>query len=303
MTAFWKFNRLILSKILIMLFAVKYFKPIAILVLLIISFSVVAQEEIPIKNTTSNKGKLYAFWGWNEGWYSDSDIRFTGENYDFTLKDVKAHDKQTAFGFDTYFNPSTITIPQTNLRVGYFISDKYDISIGVDHMKYVMASIQTVKIDGQINDGSEFSGIFTNDDFLINQKFLQFEHTDGLNYLNVEITRNDDLLALLNWKSFSDNVQINTLIGFGGGPLMPKSNVTLWNKKRHDEFHFAGYGFAGKVGVNLTLYKYFFVRAEFKGGFIDMFDIRTSPNPKDRADQHFFFSEFVTALGFSYPLF
>ena len=262
-----------------------------------------AQEDTSIKLKKTNKGKLYAFWGWNEGWFTNSDIRFTGNNYDFTLQNVKSHDKQTDFGFDTYFNPSTITIPQTNFRIGYFVNDKYDISIGVDHMKYVMASIQNVKIDGKIDDGSEFNNTYTNDDFLITQKFLQFEHTDGLNYLNAEITRNDDLFALLNLKRISENIQINTLIGVGGGPLMPKSNVTLWNKKRNDEFHFAGYGFAGKVGLNLTLYKYFFIRTEFKGGFIDMPDIRTSSESSDRAEQHFFFTEFVTAFGFIYPLF
>lgn len=271
---------------------------------LLVAFGVVkAQEETLSTERKSNKGKLYAFWGWNEGWYTESDIRFTGENYDFTLRDVKAHDKQTDFDFDTYFNPSTVTIPQTNFRIGYFISDKYDISIGVDHMKYVMASIQTVKIEGTINDGSEFSNIYTNDDFLITKKFLQFEHTDGLNYLNAEITRNDDVMELIKWKVNPNKIQINTLLGFGAGALMPKSNVTLWNKSRNDEFHFAGYGFAGKVGLNATFFKYFFIRAEFKGGFIDLPDIRTSSDTSDKAEQHFFFMELVTAFGFVYPLF
>ncbi len=273
-----------------------------IILLLFVPNFLKAQEDMGVTKK-SNKGKLYAFWGWNRGWYSDSDIRFTGENYDFTLNNVSASDRQSKVRYNTYFKPSRITIPQTNLRIGYFISDKYDISIGVDHMKYVMNRVQDVKINGFIHDGSEFDNDYTNDDFHIDKPFLQFEHTDGLNYLNIEITRNDDLMDLLKWQLNPNKIQINTLLGFGAGAVMPKSNVTLWNTTRYDEFHFAGYGFAGKIGLNFTFYKYFFLRAEYKGGFIDMPDIRTSSNPLDRAEQHFFFTELVTAFGFVFPLY
>ena len=46
------------------------------------------------KKKPTNKGKFFAHWGWNRASYSDSDIRFTGENYDFVLSDVKAQDRQ-----------------------------------------------------------------------------------------------------------------------------------------------------------------------------------------------------------------
>jgi len=256
-----------------------------------------AQEE------KTNKGKIYFFWGWNESWYSNSDIHFTGNNYDFTLQKVRAHDKQSDFSIDTYFAPKNITLPQTNLRVGYFISDKYDISFGVDHMKYVMSSNQSVRINGNINDGSVYDGRYFNDVFLITPSFLKFEHTDGLNYLNIEITRNDNINELFRWLKSKDKIQLSTLIGFGGGPVMPKSNVTLWNKERHDKFHFAGYGFSGKIGLNITFYNYFFLRSEFKGGFIDLSDIRTSSDASDKASQHFFFTEFEAAFGVIFPLF
>lgn len=41
-----------------------------------------------------------------------------------------------------------MTISQTNFRLGYFISDDYNISIGVDHMIYVMVQSQSVRITG-----------------------------------------------------------------------------------------------------------------------------------------------------------
>lgn len=255
----------------------------------------------PNTNTekTSDKGKIYAFWGWNRGWYTNSDIEFTGSNYNFKLNDVKAKDRQTPFDIGTYFNPPTITIPQTNFRIGYFLSDKVDISFGVDHMKYVMVAVQNTEISGYINDGTEYDGTYLNDDFEINKPFLEFEHTDGLNYLNFEITRNDDVVEMLKLNFNPKKIQIHTLFGFGIGAMMPKSNVTLWNNERNDDFHFAGYGFSGKVGLNITFFKHFFIRSEYKGGFIDMPDIRTTPDPIDKASQHFFFRQLNFNIGFA----
>ncbi|PJB14677.1 MAG: hypothetical protein CO118_07335 [Flavobacteriales bacterium CG_4_9_14_3_um_filter_32_8] len=264
--------------------------------LMLTSFIGNAQENNTLK---TNKGRLYIFWGWNRSWYTNSDIRFTGSNYDFELNDVQAKDRQSTFGLDPYFNPVRITIPQTNLRIGYFITNNIDVSLGVDHMKYVMVQEQNTQISGYINDESIYDGTYINDDFSINKEFLQFEHTDGLNYINAEITRNDDLFKFLKLDVNLNKVQVNTLLGFGLGALMPKSNVTLWNNERNDHFHFAGYGFAAKVGLNITFFKYLFFRGELKEGFIDMQNIRTSPNIADKAQQHFFFTEVDFAFGIS----
>ena len=108
-----------------------------------------AQEApvVPEKYTAHNKGKFYIFWGGNREDFSKSDIRFKGKDYDFTLYDVDAHDKPKGFHID-YFNPARMTIPQTNFRIGYFLTDKYNISIGFDHMKYVMHNDRRVAYSG-----------------------------------------------------------------------------------------------------------------------------------------------------------
>ncbi len=101
--------------------------------------------------TESNKGKFFFFWGYNFSSYAKSDIHFTGPNYDFILHDVKAADRPTKFG-STYFDPSRLTIPQFNLHFGYYIKDNYSISLGWDHMKYVVDIPQQVKISGFIGE-------------------------------------------------------------------------------------------------------------------------------------------------------
>jgi len=269
----------------------------------LMTIEVFAQDVAPKVEATSNKGKIYAFWGWNRGWYSDSDIHFTGDNYDFTLNDVEAKDRQSKLGIDPFLNLGRITIPQTNFRIGYFINDKIDISIGVDHMKYVMVSVQETEITGNINSNAGYDGSYINNDLTITEDFLKFEHTDGLNYLNAEITYNQNLLDVFRINLNPNKIELNYLVGFGIGVMMPRSNVTLMDFTRYDEFHFAGYGFAAKTGLNLTFYKHFFIRTEYKAGFIDMPDIRTTPNESDKASQHFLFTEWNFGFGVVFKLF
>jgi len=113
--------------------------------------------------TESNKGKIFFHWGYNFSSYAKSDIHFTGPGYDFTIHDVKASDRPTKLSM-TYINPAKLTIPQFNFHFGYFIKDNYSISIGWDHMKYVVDIPQTVRISGYINEEISNPGIPTGGD-------------------------------------------------------------------------------------------------------------------------------------------
>lgn len=246
-----------------------------------------------------NKGKMFVFWGWNSDNYSKSDITFKGEDYYFTLYNVKAEDKPKPFGI-YYFQPDEVTIPQTNFRVGYFFHDHYNVTFGVDHMKYVMRNDQTVNISGNIDNSSNYDGIYNNDDIFVHYNFLTFEHTDGLNYVNVEVNRFD---TVDNWIGFSiKNIDINLTEGIGAGVLYPKTNTRILGKERYDEFHVSGYGISAHAGLNLTFFKYFFIQYTFKAGYINMQDIRTTANIADSASQDFTFLENMYVFGAKFNL-
>ena len=53
------------------------------------------------------------------------------------------------------------------------------VSLGIDHMKYVMKNNQTVKINGEINTGGGFDGTYKNSEIVLTEEFLTFEHTDA----------------------------------------------------------------------------------------------------------------------------
>ncbi|MFP9115143.1 hypothetical protein ACLI1A_14490 [Flavobacterium sp. RHBU_3] len=254
----------------------------------------------PEKYTAHNKGKFYIYWGGNRDSYSKSDINFTGDGYNFTLHDVTAHDKPKGWHVD-YINPANMTIPQTNFRVGYFINDHYNINAGLDHMKYVMTQNQTVNVNGYIDlpsdqAGSAFNGIYNNVPVNMTEDFLTFEHTDGLNYVNAGIARVDDLSKYIGINN-TDKIQVNFTVGVDGGFLYPKTNAKVLGKQRHDDFHISGYGVGAKAGLNITFFKYFFVQTEYKTGYIEMNDIRTTYQGADRASQHFTFAQRIIVFG------
>ena len=77
-------------------------------------------------NKAHKKGDFFLSWGYNWSWYSDSDIKFEGENYNFELKSVKAADRQTPFTFENYFRFNSITIPQYKTNSLLLNNDRYD---------------------------------------------------------------------------------------------------------------------------------------------------------------------------------
>lgn len=273
-------------------FSMALFKHLVFILCMLSTIAGYSQDHQTINK--GNKGKLRAYWGWNRGWYSKSDIRFDGNQYNIELKNVKAKDRPSKFGLDPYFHPARVTVPQTNCGLGYYLNDNTILALNLDHMKYVMTNGQTVKITGEIADESAYSGNYNNEDIVLTKDFLMFEHTDGLNYVNLEMMKIKDLS-----KGQTKKIQPQGIAGMAAGILIPKSNVTLWGNEKHDAFHWAGYGFSGKLGLQLNIYQHFFLSTELKGGFIHMPNIRTTAEEVDSASQHFWFTQLNLLFGFN----
>ncbi|WP_336961329.1 hypothetical protein [Chryseobacterium contaminans] len=241
----------------------------------------------------SKKGQMFVFYGWNRAAYSNSDIRFKGNGYDFQLNNVTAQDRPTKFGL-VYFDPSWFTVTQYNFRLGYFIKDNLALVLGIDHMKYVMDQDQTVNFKGHISD-PEYAAMVQNGQVnLADEKFLTFEHTDGLNYENLGLEK---YKSLINKK----NVDLVWSYGAGIGVMFPKSNVKLFGNERSDRFHVAGMGTDIRSSINLVLWNHIMVRVEGKAGYINMWDIKTTLNNKpDKAQQDFVFGQIMAGIGYTF---
>ena len=270
----------------------KFYSIIALVIFITNSYS--QDINTPI-NKAHKKGDFFLSWGYNWSWYSNSDIKFEGENYNFELKSVKAADRQTPFTFENYFRFNSITIPQYNLRLGYYFKNNYSVSLGIDRMKYVARSGQPVKLSGEIeNSGTIYDGVYNNKTVLLEKFFLEFEHTDGLNYINAEIRRFDDLFTL------HKSIKMNLFYGTGIGFIYPKTNSLLLNNDRYDQFNLAGYGLHALFGVGFTFFEHLIIKTELKGGYINMPNIRTTSNESDSASQSFFFGQYNFSIGGSF---
>ena len=244
------------------------------------------------------EGNMFIHWGYNRSGYSNSDISFSGSGYEFTLAEVTASDRQSPFVGSVYFSPTTFTIPQYNLIIGYYIKDGLSISLNIDHMKYVVDQGQISHITGVIEvENSAYNGVYKDEPIEIVESFLYFEHTDGLNYSSVELTKYLNI-----WSSQKDNVCLSGYLGMGIGTLIPKSNVRFLGTGS-DKFHLAGFGISSDAGIQLTFYKRWVLQFKGKAGYINMPDILIHRgDSKDRAKQSFWFWENHFTVGANIPI-
>ena len=235
-----------------------------------------------------NAKKWSVYWGWNRSNYSNSDIHFWGDGHDFTIKNAQASDMQTDLShlFDIYLHPANITIPQTNLRVAYQYNADTAIALNLDHMKYVMTIGQVAEVVGTAN-GAALSGTRE-----INDSFVAFEHTDGLNVISLEVEKQRPV------DLFGPAYPARIFALAGIGIVIPKSNVTMAviGQTRNDEFHVAGYSAGLGAGLEVDFYKDFFFRTAYKFGYVNLPDVLTSARG-DKASHHFTYNEILIAAG------
>lgn len=250
-----------------------------------------------IKENIRQQGQWYGYWGWNRAQYSDSDIHFTGDDHDFTMHNTSAQDRQNDVNissiFNRYLNPFALTIPQYNYRFGYFVADNWSVSLGFDHMKYVMEQGQVVGISGTIATPGFEKPDPTRDDKVITGDFINFEHTDGLNMISVETEYFHSL-----W-NYGKDFDFAVFAGAGVGAMVPKTNVKMLNYKRNDEWHLAGYATSLKTGFEFTFYHNWFFRGVAKFGYTNLGDVLTT-SEGGKAAQSFYFEEYIGAIGYRF---
>ena len=88
--------------------------------------------------------------------------------------------------------------------------------------------------------------------------------------------------------------------GVGLGAVVPRSDVRLFTLGRNNFWNLAGAGASIKTGLRLNLTKLLFFETTLKGGYTTLWDIRTTGQTGDSADQSIWFGEVYGALGFSF---
>jgi hypothetical protein len=248
----------------------------------------------PATNTPIHlRHRVFACWGYNRAQFTRSNIHFEGPGYNFILHDVEAVDSPKPFSLGVYLDPRDLSLPQYNYRVGWFFSDRWAFSLGMDHMKYVVVQDRSVRITGTIS--AERSQRYAGSEehtVVLTRDFLQYEHTDGLNLLSVDADHFDPLLSSANGRR-----GLFLTEGLFVGPVIPRSDVRLFGVGLNNQFHLAGYGAGAQLGLFGMIADRFFLRAVVKGGYIELPSVLTTGTDVDRARQRFWFLQEYATVG------
>jgi hypothetical protein len=200
-----------------------------ILISLFSIFGLSAQAQYLNQKKSTGPGTLFFYWGYNRSIYTPSTIRFIGPGYDFKLQGVEAADRPSR-DFNEYVNLKTFTVPQFDVRVGYNFKRNWAVSLGYEHMKYVMKHGPTYNLSGTINPGIDqatgWSGTYSGDSVTTNENTFHYENTNGLNYINVQLTN-----VFKIYKSEKGNFALTTLMGVGAGPVLSYNDFTFAGEK------------------------------------------------------------------------
>ncbi|MDX1349108.1 MAG: hypothetical protein R3279_02610 [Putridiphycobacter sp.] len=246
------------------------------------------------KKQTTQKGAIYFFWGYNRSVYSKSDIQFKGPGYDFTVSDATAHDNPSR-EFKTYINPSTLSVPQFNIRLGYYFKEKIDFSFGYDHMKYVMTDNQTALLSGTIEPSanSYLSGTYSNTPTLLVPKAIHYENSNGLNYVSAQLQRTNFFYRSKDRKHY-----LQYRYGFGLGGVITQTDFVWNNVSNNTKLKLSGFGGSVHTGLRADFFNRFFVQTNWTIGYINLPNLQTIALTENRAKQQFVYGDMQIVAGF-----
>ena len=249
------------------------------------------------------KGAIFAQWGYNRSYYGKSDINFIGSGYNFTIGGAQATDRPEPFSFDGYFNIKKLTVPQFNLRIGYLFKHHWAVSLGYDHLKYVLRDNTPYTLTGQINPGldneTNWSGYYLNEPVITEEATFHYENTNGLNYIRAEITRIDQWYREKNsaWFGFS------SMFGFGAGTILSFSDFTFAGQKTVQTTSLSGLAASIHVDLRLEFFKHFYIQPGASAGYMLQNNVKTRPGDYNAIASHKFgYLEYHVVAGWIFYL-
>lgn len=235
---------------------------------------------------------MYIQWGYNEEWYTHSNIHFIMSNgNNFILHEAVGHDQPN---FESIFKePLQISIPQYNYRIGLYLNKSHSkaVEINFDHIKYVVTDGQKVYVTGKI-DGVPVAG-----DSILNPKtFLHMEHTNGGNLLHINYVQQSTLVETKN----GSRPLINFIWKIGAGINIPKTDFTWRGDRLNNEFHIAGYNISAEAGARLYASKRLFFELTGKSGYVRYLNalVNTVEMKGNRVRHGFGYIEVIGTIGY-----
>ncbi len=272
---------------------------LSLLLFLLLFFPTASNAQISKDADSVKKNSFYFYWGYNRSIFSATDLHFNGPLYDFTLYDIRGRDRPTPFSLD-YFKPTTLSIPQWNVRAGYFLSNRLAISVGIDHLKYVVDAQQDTRLSGVISAeaSTKYEGAYLNQSISLEEDLLRFEHTDGFNLISLDLEYLLPLPIPLN-----DKFKLYWNFGIGGIWVVTRTNVRVLEVGLDNDFHLSGYTFNGKMGPRIEFLNRFFFLGEVRGGYASLPSVLIRNSEPEIGDHNLSYLEYYFAVGVNFSFY
>lgn len=263
-------------------------------------WSQVETPSVAIIPAPKNKGQFYLMWGYTKAAYSKSNIHIVNRSntyypetgryhdYDFTIYDAQAKDRPDFKGIK---DPVNVTIPQFVARIGYYFNNKKDLGIEVnyDHTKYIVTDYQNVRVKGT------FNGVAVDKDTILDpNNFVHFEHSDGANFLMLNL--------LKRWKFYEPSRRFNAgfVVKPGAGIVLPRTDVTIYGTRLNNNWHIAGWIVGVEAGLRVEFLKHGIFEFMGKGAFANYTKSLVLGKGNGQANHHFFAGQLTMTLGLGF---
>jgi len=264
-----------------------------LLLFLLITLSHTLTAQMQWLPEVQNRGKGYFYWGYNRSNYTTSDVHFYGPDYDFTMYDVTAHDRPSPINKD-YVSFKNFSIPQFNARFGYFLTNRWAISIGEDHMKYLLDRDQDMLVSGVISQeaSEQYAGTYLRTPMQMTEDFVKFEHTDGLNLFSIDLEHHLPLVRF-----YEEKIHAEWMMGAGGIFVIPRTDAKIFGRNSVNEYHLGGYCMNAKSAFSVFWKNKVFVMAQIRAGYMTMRDLVLYSDNGTFGSHNFGFAEYTLAAG------
>jgi hypothetical protein len=246
-----------------------------------------AQTEVKTKK--HRNGSFYFSWGYNEEWYTNSNVHITqnalGNNYE--MVEMKAQDHK---GWDNGILNKALTIPQYNYRLGWYFNERQDLGFefNFDHTKYLLTDGQMMQVVGTMGNEP------------IN-KFMPFSQANGFyyylnngaNFFLFNFVRRTGLYSTRN-----NNLHIDLVCKAGIGPVIPHVQNMLFGQANTPHFQLGGWNAGQENVIRATIMKYGFIEFSEKVDYAQYSHLAIYDG---LAKQNFGTIEFIASIGFILP--
>ncbi len=255
------------------------------------------------RKVSNEKGTILISWGYNRSAYTKSDLKLQGQGYNFDLQYSKASDHQSPLNSGDY-SLKSLSVPQYNFKIGYFYKQKWSISLGVDHMKYIFSDNNKVVVSGNLSYQSKSVFIGNNIDYgsaplllkniTTDRDLFHYENSKGLNYIHGELGLSEKLFVADKKGDFI----VSSNVGFGTGLLLSYTSLLFDGVQNETTKSLSGYGLSTFAGLRFEFFKSVYLYSNFSVGFLHKIHEKTSMvDAVAYASQHFGYSQIEAGLG------